>query len=428
MKKQTIGFFMISSLLIIIPASTVSGGIVDGLTSSATSLASETAAGYINGQIPAVFGDTDATLQCSARDIFNWDMPNLDLCKFNQKIDQVMSRIGSLSLGLGLCSISASKSLSCQADELKRMCADKLAKPASQIVSEVRNDNRNINDVGRFRTTITGGDQVAKQSLCDSMATTMSKFPEKLKAERDVTALSGSGTYGNIINSRNYLNATECYTSMLKAGKSSTDASRYCTAYSIGSRTSGATAKTIDDQSIKVATQTLKSPLIKSAANASVDEASLAKELTDTCSVFTTSAAISACATTIISTTHDLPQKEAASIAKVEEVEAGKMELFEQATAHRRSLTHPTEEYKNKLPIQQRASYAGVSKRAMAQEVLLSSYYKRISESKKELVSLMSQKKEMMSKPFYGGAEASSVLTGLASSAVTGAISSAIGY
>lgn len=360
--------------------------------------------------LPSIFGDTSATIKCRSDDMLTGSLKTPDACSVNDKISQFQSKFANQSLDLGFCTLNMNKNMKCEAEELKRLCSQNVQRPASQIASSVRTGQRGVNQLGQANLMLTGADKTAKNTLCQDASTAISKFPDHFKAQNDVTALSGTGAYGNIVNTRKFMNSSECYEAALKAGKSPSDIKRSCTPYAIGASTSGMTAKDIKDNSIKMATEGLQTPLTKSATNASVDEAAINNKLTTQCAQqFTTQAEIQACAENILNNDINLADKESASIAKIEVAEAAKKGLFDEATAHRKMITHPTQQEMDELPIKMRASYAGASKRAMAQQALIASYQKNIADIKKELMTLMYQKKEIMSRPFYGKAESASI-------------------
>jgi hypothetical protein len=402
MNKQTTRSMI---LIFILASASAQAGVLSGYAIGALQGGVQGLAGS-GFTLPPIMGDTSVSLQCSPSQD-SLDLPTLDVCRTLSVLNRIAN--AKIAFKIGPCDIAGQNPLSCNASALTKYCNDRVSKPIKTVVSEIRSGERSVIDAGRSKVVITGGDQYAKNVLCGSTADILNQFPERKKAEAAITQLSGTAAYGPITNTRMYSNSVQCYEAVLKAGKPEADAARYCSPQSIGSATGSGTASDVEIASFQAARESLKSPLNNAASSSFNDEADLKKKISAACGSLTNESAITACATGVINNTYNIGAKTQTTEAEIESKDAARVALFGEATEHRISVTHPTEAYKNSLPIQYRSAFAGIARKAMAQEALSYSFDKRISESKKELNRLMMQKTEMASKPFYGAAEAKKI-------------------
>jgi hypothetical protein len=379
-------------------------------TDSMTSLGNTLALGATQ-----IIGNTDISLQCSLD--FNSlggnmrSFSDLDLCRNTQALYDLTK--GGLSFKIGPCDITGNNPLMCSAKKLNDFCQTKLNLPVKEIAGLVRISRNNILDVGRAKLLVTGGVILAKETACDVPLSFSKQLPELSRAKNAITKLNGTPAYGHIINTRQYRMSVECYEGMLKAGKSDGEATRYCTPQSIGSNTTGATSVEIEKSSIATVKETLSNPLKNASSESFTDEAQLRKWIEDGCKNATTDASASACAKNIINTRYKMKEKTVNIEADIESKEAGRAYLFESATSHQKTLTHPTEEYKAQLPIELRKAYADTARKSLAQQTVIEVFNKRISDTKKELATIMMQKTEMAAKPFYPEVETNKIMAEL---------------
>lgn len=356
--------------------------------------------------LPPILGKTDVSFQCNP-DVANFNLSVPDVCKTVNALDSLAQK--SINFKIGPCDISGGNPLSCTTSSLKQYCRDRAKKPINEVVSGVRKGENNVIDAGRKKVIITGGEQYAKSKACGVLPTMEQTFPEATKAYKAVTQLSNSPAYGSITNTRLFRDSSECYETMLKAGQNSTTAARYCSPQSIGSSVSGQSHGDVEMESFKTARETLASPLRNAASGSFMDEVQLKGWITEKCGNMTSESAAQACATSVINSKYGMKEKMQTVVSEIESKEAARSYLFENATAHQKTLTHPTEEYRRTLPVEMRNAYTGTAAKAMAQETLIGTYNRRISEAKKELANLMMQKTELAAKPYYSTIEAKKI-------------------
>lgn len=386
------------------------GGIVDQVANAGGSI-SDAAKGIagganynVSGSSP-ILGNTDVSFRCNP----NFSLPSgsFDFCSITKGLYSLTS--GALAFKIGPCDIGGDNPLMCSATRLNKYCQDRLNKPVKNIASEVRKAEHNVLDAGRQKVVITGGEVVAKDTICGITPSLKDKLPEVAKAQNAVTKLNGTPAYGHIANTRQYRLSTECYEAMIKAGKSDADATRYCTPQSIGSTATGSTPVEIEKKSYDTAKMTLANPLKNAASESYEDEMQLRKWIEDSCGKSQSESQATSCANNVISNRYKMQEKLTNIKADIETKEAGRSYLFEGATMHQKTVTHPTEEFKNQLPVEMRRAYVDTAKRAMAQKTVVETFNKRISDTKKELATLMMQKTEMAAKPFYSNVESQKI-------------------
>lgn len=356
--------------------------------------------------LPPVLGKTDVSFQCNPN-VTSFNLPTPDICKTVNALDSLAQK--SIGFKIGPCDISGGNPLSCTTSSIKQYCNSRAKKPINDVVSGIRKGENNVIDAGRKKVIVTGGEQYAQQKGCGVLPTMEQTFPEATKAYKSVTQLSNTPAYGAITNTRLFRDSSECYEAMLKAGQSSTTASRYCSPQSIGATGSGQTHSDVEIESYKTARETMASPLRNASSGSYMDEVQLKGWVAEKCGNLTNEATAQACATSVINDKYRMKEKLQTVVSEIESKEAARSYLFESATTHQKTLTHPTEEYRNTLPLEMRNAYTGTAAKAMAQETLISTFNRRISESKKELANLMMQKTELAAKPYYSAIEAKKI-------------------
>ncbi|MDD4969861.1 MAG: hypothetical protein PHT07_10580 [Paludibacter sp.] len=376
--------------------SAISGGITGGIEQLVK-----------NGfSLPPVLGKTDVSLQCNPN-VTSFNLPTPDLCKTINSLDTLAQK--SIAFKIGPCDIGGGNPLSCTSSSIKKYCQDRAKKPISDVVGGIRRGENNVIDAGRKKVIITGGEQYAKQTGCGVLPTVEERFPEAAKAYKSVTQLSNSPAYGSITNTRLFKDSSECYEAMLKAGQNTASAARYCSPQSIGSSGSGQTHSDVEIESFKTARETMASPLRNAASGSFMDEVQLRNWISSKCANKTTEAEAQSCATSVINDQYKMKEKLQTVVSEIESKEAARSYLFESATTHQKTITHPTEDYRKTLPVEMRNAYTGTAAKAMAQDTLIGVFNRRISESKKELANLMMQKTELAAKPYYSSIEAKKI-------------------
>lgn len=356
--------------------------------------------------LPPVLGNTNVSFQCNP-DVASFNLSTPDVCKTLNSLNSLANQ--SLGGKIGPCDISGGNPLSCTTTALKSYCQERARKPINEVVGDVRKGRNNVIDAGRKKVIVTGGEQYAKQKGCGVLPTMEERFPEATKAYKSVSKLSNTPAYGAITNTRFFKDSSECYEAMLKAGQTEATAARYCSPQSIGSVTSKQSHEDVEIESFKTARETLASPLRNAASGSYNDEVQLKNWIASECSNMKSEAAAKTCAQNIINSKYKMKEKLQTVVSEIESKEAARAYLFENATMHQKLITHPTEEYRKTLPLEMRNAYTGTAVKAMAQETLIDTFNRRISESKKELANLIMQKTELAAKPYYSAIETSKI-------------------
>lgn len=401
--KRNIKTSMLLSLLIVtntanadLIQSAVSGAVTGGLQQLIK-----------NGlSLPPILGNTNVSFQCNP-DVASFNLSTPDVCKTLNSLNSLANQ--SLGGKIGPCDIGGGNPLSCTTSALKSYCQERAKKPINEVVGDVRKGRSNVIDAGRKKVIVTGGEQYAKQKGCGVLPTMEERFPEATKAYKSVSKLSNSPAYGAITNTRFFKDSSECYEAMLKAGQTEVSAARYCSPQSIGSATAKQTHEDVEVASFKTARDTLANPLRNAASGSFNDEIQLKNWIASECSNKQSEAAAKACAQNVVTSKYKMKEKLQTIVSEIESKEAARAYLFENATMHQKLITHPTEEYRKTLPLEIRNAYTGTAVKAMAQETLVDTFNRRISESKKELANLMMQKTELAAKPYYSTIETSKI-------------------
>lgn len=362
--------------------------------------------------LPPVLGNTSVSFQCNPN-IADLNLPHLDVCSTLQPLNKIMGQ--NISFKMGPCNINGTNPLSCSLSSLKSYCDSRIGAKVNDIRSEIRTDSSNAIAEGRKKILITGGDQYGKNNLCTATESLTKKLPNAAKAIDAITKLSGTSAYGNIANTRMAEASTECLERMYDSGQDSAKAASYCSPQGLTVTTGSITNADVEIASYNKAREQLASPLKNSASGSYMDEAELRNKIAQSCSNSASDSTAKSCAENIITNNYKLKNKMQSVVSEIESKEAARAKLFETASLHQKTITEPTEEFKNKLPIHLQKSYAGTAQKALSQKALIESFNKRISDAKKELATLMFQKTEMAAKPFYGTAESNKVKEALSS-------------